>query len=159
MKETNLTGLTWQKTPAGFKYETGRRTIREDLVSSFVGLAGFFEPLFMDDEHTAEAGYSGRLVPAMLTLSIAEGLVILSGLINGTGMGLLDCDMKVAGPVYAGDTLHVEGEVTESRATSKGPARGIVTARNHVVNQSGKVVMEYDVVRLIRGDIPGGEDK
>ena len=47
--------------------------------------------------------------------------------------------------------MYVEVEVTGSRASSQ-PGRGVVTARNLVRNQHGDVVMEYNPVRLIRGD-------
>jgi acyl dehydratase len=55
----------------------------------------------------------------------------------------------VKGPVVAGDTVHVEIEVTEVRATSKG--RGLVRSRNTVKNQRGETVIVYTPLRLMRG--------
>ena len=48
-----------------------------------------------------------------------------------------------------GDTIHVEAEVTEHRLTSKGD-RGLVRFLNKVLNQEGKVVLEYNPLRMLK---------
>ena len=59
-------------------------------------------------------------------------------------------ELDVKAPIYVGDTLTVDVEVTESRATSTG-GRGLVTTRNSVSNQRGEEVLVYTPVRLLRG--------
>ena len=81
--------------------------------------------------------------------SIAEGLVI-PATISRTGIAFLGCEMNIEGPTYAGDTLHVEGEVTEIRPASKGN-RALVRTGNRVVNQKGATVMTYNPLRMMRG--------
>ena len=143
-------GLTWEDTPVGYAFRTAARTITETDVVNFVALCGFTEPLFLDARHAAEGGYTGRLVPGSLTFTFAEGLVMQTNAIHGTGMAFLHMDLDVVKPVYAGDTIEVVVEITESRASSR-PGTGIVKALNTVFNQRHDVVMTYTPIRMIRG--------
>jgi acyl dehydratase len=120
-----------------------------DLVN-FVALAGFNEPLFYDARHAGDGGYSGRLVPGALTYALAEGLVIQSHALHGTGLAFMHMELDVRAPVYVGDTLTVVVEVTAARPSNR-PGRGVVTARNTVYNQRGEEVLVFTPVRLIRG--------
>ena len=58
--------------------------------------------------------------------------------------------LDIKAPTFAGDTIHVEIEVTESRETSKGGS-GLVRTRNSVVNQRGETVMVYTPLRMMKG--------
>jgi acyl dehydratase len=144
-------GRPWQDQPVGFRFRTPGRTVTEHDLMAFVTLAGFNEPLFFDAGFVAEhTPYTGRLVPGALTYALAEGLVIQTHVIHGTGVAFLHMDLDVKAPVYVGDTLHVDVEVTESRSTST-PGRGLVTTCNTVLNQRGDEVLVYTPVRLLRG--------
>jgi acyl dehydratase len=144
-------GRTYHKNVVGDTIRTAGRTITEADMVAFVTLAGLNEPLFMDESGSKAAGYSGRLVPGTLTFTYAEGLVMQSGVIHGTGMAFLGSTMDVKAPVFVGDTITVVVEVLESRPTSKGD-RGIVTTRNTVVKGDGTVVLVYEPKRMILGD-------
>jgi acyl dehydratase len=144
-------GKTWQQMPVGLAFRTSARTLTEADLVNFLGMSGYTEPLFLDASHAAESGYSGRLVPGAMTFAIAEGLVLQTNVLHGTGLAFMHTDMKVARPVYVGDTIHVTVVVTESRQ-SRRPGRGIVTSRNAVVNTRGEEVLVYNPVRMIRGD-------
>jgi acyl dehydratase len=145
------TGRTWQEMPVGLAFRTPGRTMTETDLVNFLGLSLYTEPLFLEANHAAEGGYSGRLIPGGLTFIVAEGLVQQTNVLHGTGLAFMHSDLDIRKPVYVGDTIYVEVEVTGSRASSR-PGRGVVTARNLVRNQHGDVVMEYNPVRMIRGD-------
>lgn len=144
-------GLSWDECLAGMEFVTSRRTVYETDLVNYVNGMGFLEPLFVDAEHLKGTSFTGRLIPALLTLSIAEGLVIQTGMLHSTAVALLSIEMTAVQPAYVGDTLSVRVTIAESRPTSKGPDRGVVTSRNQVVNQSGRTVLEYTPRRLIRG--------
>jgi acyl dehydratase len=148
--EPLVRGQTWEEMAAGSRFRTGARTVTESDLVNFVGVVGVTEPLFLDARHAADGGYRGRLVPGMLTYSFAEGLVLQTNVLHGTGLAFLSMELRVVRPVYVGDTVHVVVEVTAARAASSG-GRGVVTTRNTVVNQDGEVVLVYTPVRLIRG--------
>ena len=146
-----MQGLTWQAMAVGLRFRTDGRTITETDLVSFVTLAGVNEPLFFDERFAIANGYAGRLVPGMMTFSYAEGLVMQTGSIHGTGLAFLHMDLDIKAPVFVGDTITVVVEVTASRAASTGN-RGLVTSENTVYKQDGTVVMVYTPVRLTRGD-------
>ncbi|HKK29048.1 MAG TPA: MaoC family dehydratase N-terminal domain-containing protein, partial [Alphaproteobacteria bacterium] len=81
--------------------------------------------------------------------SIGEGLVMGTTL-QKTGFAFLNMSFDIKAAVCVGDTIHVELEVIELKATSKGN-RGLVRTRNQIVNQHGDVVMEYTPLRLQKG--------
>ena len=142
-------GLTFEEQPVGRRFRSGRRTVTEFDLLNFVTSCGFNEELFLDAAGPAELGFAGRLVPGMLTLSLAEGLVISSGALSGTGMAFLGGNIEVKAPVFVGDTLEVWVEVTAARPTSRGD-RGIVTTRNEVRNQRGELVLVFTPSRMIK---------
>jgi acyl dehydratase len=96
----------------------------------------------------------GRVVPAACTYTMIEGL-LCQATMQTTGLALLEVEKKVLKPVFAGDTVHAEVEVTAVRPTSKGN-RGIVTTQNNVVTQNGDVVITYRAVRMMAGRPPAG---
>lgn len=147
-----MRGLRWEDMAVGDVLRTSARTITEADLVAFVTSAGFFEPLFLDarEASAGDGPYTGRLVPGALTFVFAEGLVIQTGVIHGTGMAFLGTELRVVAPVYVGDTIDVEVEVTEARA-SRTAGRGVVTTRNRVRNQRGEEVLVYSPARLIRG--------
>lgn len=142
-------GLTWQELAVGTRFETLARTVTEADQVGFVTSMGLFEGLFLDARDT-HLGGSGRVVPGALTFAMAEGLVVQTQFIQGTGRALLGVEMKMLAPVVTGDTIQVRFEVTESRPTSDGE-RGIVKTRNEVVREDGEVVLEYTPARLVAG--------
>ena len=144
-------GLRWEDTPVGFRFRTIGRTITEADITAFVGVTGMTEVLFTNTEYLKEQSLFGgkRLVPGALVYSFAEGLLMQS-VVQGVGLAFLGMELEVKKPSFAGDTIHLDCEVIEARATSK-PGRGIVKTRNTVLNQAGDTVMIYTPTRLVKG--------
>jgi acyl dehydratase len=143
-------GFYYQDWHVGWQFRTLTRSVTEADISNFVGVSGMTEELFTSYDYLENhTDFDGRLVPGALVFSIAEGLVI-PATISRTGIAFLGCEMNIKGPTYAGDTLHVEGEVTEIRPASKGN-RALVRTQNSVINQKGDTVMTYDPLRMMRG--------
>ncbi len=143
-------GFYWQDMPVGRKLRTIGRTLFESDLISFIGVTGMSEVLFNNLEYIEHESPTGkRIVPGALALSIAEGLVMQATL-QKTGFAFLGMTMDIKGPTLVGDTIHVDVEVTESRAASKG-GRGLVRTVNRVITQRGECVMEYVPLRLMKG--------
>ncbi len=143
-------GQTFEEMTVGSRFRTAARTVTETDLVTFVGAVGITEPLFLDARHAAQAGYRGRLVPGVLTYALAEGLVLQTNVLHGTGLAFLEMELAALRPVLVGDTIEVVVEVTACRPTSNGD-RGVVTTENTVLNQDGEAVLRYTPVRLIRG--------
>lgn len=149
--ETIGLGRCWEDMPAGYRFRTVGRTVTEADLVNFIGATGMVEVLFTDVNFAARhAPKGGRLVPAALVYSIAEGLIFQAA-IQGAGLAFLKMELDVKAPTFVGDTIHVEVEVIESRATSKDPQRGLVQTRNKIVNQNNETVIVYTPLRLCAG--------
>lgn len=144
-------GLYWDELKIGDRFRTWGRTITDADIVTFINCTGMLEVLFTDEEFRKQMPSNpGRIAPGALVYSIAEGMLFVS-LIQGTGMAFLHTEIDVKAPVLAGDTIHVEVEITEVRPTSKNDGRGLVRTRNEVKNQRGEVVLIYTPLRLLKG--------
>jgi acyl dehydratase len=148
--EPLVRGRTWEQMPAGSAFSTARRTVTETDLVQFITWGGFNEPLFYDASHAAAGGYTGRLIPGAMIYCIAEGLILQTNVLNGTGLAFMHMELTVKQPVYVGDTLLAVVTTTESRPSSK-PGRGVVSAHVSVRNQRDEEVLVFSPVRLIRG--------
>ncbi|AOL15505.1 dehydratase [Sulfolobus sp. A20] len=124
----------------GQKWETKGRTVTEADVVIFTGMTGALNPLFLDEEYGKRTRFKGRIVPGLLTASIAVGLTYqLPADPFGEGfvaLAKLEFDAKRA--VKIGDTLKCVVEVTDKKEREKD---GRVYLMTRVMNQSGEEVM------------------
>src|SRR5438270_12001573 len=139
-------GFCFEDLRLGFRFRTHRRTIGEADLASFVNVSWLTEELFTVADDSARA-IKGRAVPAELVYAFAEGLLLPT--MQDTGLAFLNATLDVKAPTLIGDTLHVEAEVIEHRLTSKAD-RGLVRFANKVINQSGRAVLEYNPLRLLK---------
>lgn len=141
-------GYYWQDLQVGQRFHTFRRTITETDIVNFISVTGMLETIFIDAtfEHGA---IRGRPAPGALTYGLIEGL-LMQGMVQGTGLALLEVHKKMLAPVVAGDTIWAEVEVTGIRPTSKNN-RAVVNSSIEVRNQHGQAVMTYTATRLLAG--------
>ena len=152
--ETVGLGLYFEDLPIGRKFKTLSRTIQDADICAFCNVIHMTEVLFTDMEFLKnESDIKGRLAPGALSYCFAEGLLAQSTM-QTTGYAFLNMELNIENPAFAGDTIHVECEVVESRLSASRPGRALVRTRNHVINQNGKVVLTYTPLRMIkcRGD-------
>jgi acyl dehydratase len=149
-KKIKLLGMGpfWDELSIGDRYRTVARTLTETDLVNFINLSWITEELFTNIEDRKNMAIKGRLVPAALVYSCAEGLLL--PMMQGTGLAFLNATLDVKGPTFVGDTIHVECKVTEVRETSKGN-RGLVRTENKVINQKGEIVLFYNPLRMMKG--------
>lgn len=140
-------GLYFDDLAVGSRFHTAGRTITAADLSTFVNLTWLTEELFTNDADRGDMAIRERVVPAALVYSFAEGL--LTPFMQGTGLAFLHAELDVKGPTLVGDTIHIECEVSELRAASKGH-RGLVRCTCHVLTQRGDTVLIYTPLRLMR---------
>ena len=143
-------GFCYEDLRVGFRFRTHRRTVTEADLAAFVNLSWLTEELFAVQEgEMSDAGRAikGRAVPAALVYAFAEGLLLPT--MQDTGLAFLNATLDVKAPTLVGDTIHVEGEVTELRLASRGD-RGVARFANRVLNQRGESVLEYNPLRLLK---------
>lgn len=149
-KELKLLGMGpfWDDLSVGERFRTVGRTLTETDLVNFINLSWLTEELFTNTEDRENMVIAGRVVPAALVYSCAEGLLL--PMIQGTGLAFLNATLNVKGPTFVGDTIHVEVRISEVRATSKGK-RGLVRTENEVINQKGETVLVYNPLRMMKG--------
>lgn len=133
----------------GDTFSTVGRTITETDLVNYLGLSAFFEEVFMNAPMAqARSVYQRRVVPAVLVLAIAEGLLVLTGRLE-RGIAFLGLSgLQMTSPAAVGDTMHVRLQVRSTRLTSK-PGRGILEVFHSVDVDDGRVVMEYASTRMM----------
>lgn len=142
-------GLYFEDLPVERKFRTIGRTLTEADLVNFIGVTGMTEVLFSNVEFLkTESDITQRVVPAAMVYAFAEGLLVHSTM-QHTGFAFLHMD-NVEGPTFAGDTIHVECEVIESRLSTSRPNRGLVRTRNRVVKQDGMLALTYTPLRMVK---------
>jgi acyl dehydratase len=97
--------------------------------------------LHLDAEYAARETEFGRpLVNSLFTLSLLVGLSVLETTQGTTIANLGFQQVEFPAPVFVGDTLHAETEVTGARDSRSRPDAGIVTFEHRAFNQRGELV-------------------
>ena len=125
----------------GERYSTRGRTIGEADVTTFATLTGDTHPQHTDAEWAAAGRFGERIAHGLLVLSYAAGLMQFDPdrVVALRRVG----DAVFKQPVKIGDTVHVEGEITDLREVDA--QTGLVSTRWRVLNQRGKLVMMASV--------------
>ena len=148
-------GLCYEDLPQGRKFRTIGRTLTEADLVNFIGVTGMTEVLFSNTEFLrAESDIARRVVPGAMVYAFAEGLLVHATM-QHTGFAFLNMQLNVAGPTFAGDTIHVECEVVESRRSTSRPHRGLVRTFNTVKKQDGSVAITYNPLRMVKARTTG----
>jgi acyl dehydratase len=143
-------GLYFEDLPVGRKFRTIGRTLTEADLVNFIGVTGMTEVLFSNTEFLLhESDIKQRVVPGSMVYCFAEGLLVHATM-QHTGFAFLHMELDVKAPTFAGDTIHVECEVVESRRSASRPNRGLVRSFNRVVKQDGTVVITYNPLRMVK---------
>ena len=109
-----------QKMEVGDRLTTKQRVISKTDVELFALLGGDIAPQFLNEEAAKAQGWKTQLVPGLCTLNIAYGLLIQAGFLADIIAYMGTADMRFLAPVYPGDSVRMETEVTSKKKTEKG---------------------------------------
>ncbi len=126
---------------------TGRTVTEADIVN-FAGLAGDYTQIHTNEEFARHSFFGKRVAHGLLLLSIASGLLAQFGFMEGTVLAFRELTCKFSLPVFIGDTVHVEAEVTELKPLKR-LGGGAVTFDIQVINQDPKPVQRGQWVLLV----------
>jgi acyl dehydratase len=142
-------GLHFEDFEIGQKVITAGRTITEADIVTFAGLSGDFNQIHTDAAYSADYMFGQRIAHGLLVQSIATGLAVRTGVIEGTVLAFRELSAKFSLPTFIGDTIHVEIEITEKKELRR-LGGGNVTMKYNVLNQDGKVVQRGDWIMLVK---------
>lgn len=135
-------GMYFDEFQVGQTFTSPGRTVTESDIVTFAGLSGDFNLIHTDAEYCKTSPLKQRMAHGLLCLSIASGLALRTGMLEGTLMAFRKInEWKFVEPVFIGNTLHVEMEITQTKAFLH-LGGGAVTITIHVNNQDGRTVMK-----------------
>jgi acyl dehydratase len=143
-------GRYFEEIEAGTSLVTTGRTITESDIVAFAGLSGDFNQLHVDAEYAKNGEFGQRVAHGLLVVSITTGLIVQTGLMEGTVHAFRELEWKFSRPVFIGDTIHVDLTVVETKALPR-IGGGSATAKINVYNQHNQVVHRGTMVLLVRG--------
>lgn len=142
-------GMYFEEFQIGQRILSPGRTITESDIVTFAGLSGDFNQIHTDAEYSQTSPFGQRVAHGLLGLSIASGLALRTGVLEGTVMAFREIgEWKFVKPVFIGDTIHVEMEVAETKAFPR-LRGGAVTIAIQVKNQRDEVVMKGNWITLV----------
>ncbi len=142
-------GMYFEEFQLGQKIITAARTVTETDVVNFAGLSGDSNQIHTDAEFSKSTPFGQRVAHGLLCLAIASGLAMRTGVLEGTVLAFREInEWKFIKPVFIGDTIHAELDVTETKPLPRLNA-GSVTITIHVKNQHDEVVMRGSWVALV----------
>ena len=138
----------WEEFELGKRYQTYGRTVTEGDLSLFCSFVGYHVPLFIDEEYAKRTQYGGRIAPSAFTMSVSTAMT--ESLFRNTVISLMSVERgRFLAPVRAGYTIRTEVEVLEKKET-RNPEKGIVTFRDHVLNQKDETVFQIDKIVMLK---------
>ena len=140
----------YEELEAGQAFSTRGRTVTEADVVAFAALTGDWHPQHTDAVWAAASPFGERIAHGLAIISFAAGLVPFE---PERVMALRRVgDATFKRPVRLGDTLHVDGRVTE--LSERSDEAGLVAFAWSVVNQDGRVVCRARIEVLWRRTQP-----
>lgn len=101
------------------------------------------QPLHLDREFAAQSEFGQPLVNSCFTFSLAVGVSVADTTLGTLVANLGYDEVRFPGPVFVGDTLAIESEVVDLRASKSRPNAGIVTWEHRATNQRGETVCTF----------------
>jgi acyl dehydratase len=142
-------GMYFEEFEVGLEIETAARTITETDIVNFAGLSGDFNFIHTNAEAASETPFGQRVAHGMLVASMATGLAVQQGFIDGTTLAFRELNWKFTKPVFIGDTVLVQVKVTETKPMAR-LGGGLVVFEARVLNQRDEVVHKGEWKMLIK---------
>ena len=146
---TDVRGLYFEEYQVGQRIISAGRTVTESDIVSFAGLSGDFTQIHTDAEFSKGTPFGQRVAHGLLGVAIGSGLAAQTGVMEGTVLAFREIkNWKFMKPIFIGDTIHVELEVTSTKAISR-IGGGSVDIVLSIKNQDDETVMKGVWVVLI----------
>lgn len=142
-------GRYFEEFEEGQTLVTAARTVTEADIVNFAGLSGDYNQIHTDAVYAAQDTFGQRVAHGLLVHSIATGLAVQSGIIEGTVLAFRELECKFSLPVFIGDTIHVKITITEKKALPR-LGGGNILMKINVINQDGKSVQRGNWTMLVK---------
>ena len=124
------------------------RTISETDNTWFTLLTMNTHPMHFDAEYAAQSEFGRCIVSSPLTVAIIVGQSVTD--VSQKAIANLGwTNIRLTAPVFAGDTITSESEVTAKRESKSRPDAGIVTVVTRGFKQDGTLVCDFERTILV----------
>jgi len=130
-----------------FKHPFGRTVTETDNVW-LTNLTMNLNPMHFNEAYAAETEFGERLVDGTFVIALSVGMSVIDVSVNATANLGYD-DIRHHAPVYHGDTLFAESEVTSKRESDSREHVGIVTTELRTYNQDGDLVLSLERTPMV----------
>lgn len=128
-----------------------RRTVTETDNLLFSTMTHNPQPLHLDAEFAKASEFGQILVNGTFTFALMVGLSVCDTTL-GTLIANLGYDrLVIPKPVFIGDTLRCETEVTHLKPSASRPGAGVVTFTHRLLNQRDEIVCQCLRMALLKG--------
>ena len=150
---TLVRGKYFEEFEVGMSFDSPGRTVTETDIVSFAGLSGDYTQIHTNAEFSKSTVVVQRMAHGLLGLSIASGLAVRTGVLEGTVIAVREiANWKFVKPVFIGDTVYVSLHVVEKKALPR-LGGGIVNIELRLINQDDEVVMK-GIWKVLIASIP-----
>jgi acyl dehydratase len=147
-----MPGLYFEEFSVGQSFQHPiRRTVTEADNVFFTAMTHNPAQLHLDEEYGKTTEFGARIVNSLFTLGLMIGISVGETTLGTTVANLGMDEVRFPKPVFHGDTLHVETEVLELRASKSRPGQGIVTFLHKAINQRDEIVAQCKRSALMLG--------
>lgn len=144
-----MAGLYFEDFFVGQKVATVGRTLSESDIFTFAGLTGDFNEIHTNAAFASKTQFGQRIAHGLLGLSIATGLIMRTGFLEGTVLAFREIiEWKFVKPFYIGDTVSAELNITETKALPR-IGGGSITAAIVVKNQDDDICQRGSLNLLV----------
>jgi len=145
-----------EKLKLGSKIKTPGRTLTEADIVIFAGLTGDYHPAHTNEIYASKNDIiKRRIAHGLLTLSICQGLLLRSNIIDWEEEPILMLglnNVKFISPVYPNDTLYSIFEVIDVRDSKSVKGGKIVTMRCECRKANDLIVLSYEYSFIYMGN-------
>lgn len=142
-------GMYFEEFTEGTQVVSQGRTITEADIVNFAGISGDFNVIHTNAEFGKTTPFGERIAHGLLVLSVATGLGMQLGFLDGTALAFIGLEWKFKAPVKIGDTVHLVAQVKQTKAM-KALGGGFVIFDARVLNQRDEVVQEGTWTVLVK---------
>ena len=139
-----MAGLYFEEFHVGQTFQHGlRRTVTETDNVLFSAMTHNPAALHLDEEYCRENSEFGtRIVNSCFTLGLMVGISVGDTTLGTTVANLGWDEVRFPKPLFHGDTVRVESEVSEIRESKSRPQNGIVIFMHRAFNQKNELIAQ-----------------
>lgn len=143
----NLLSLPADALAVGQRMVSRGRTVTEADIVGWCASTGDWHRLHSDATYAARSAFGQRIAPGLMVLAWAAGLGVPPD--SDVILANYGADqVRFVAPVFIGDTLHLQAEVTGLRPKREG-VDAVLTLAWNMFNQNGTMVMKSDLQVLV----------